>query len=111
MLWARFSSKPKQLRGRSSANSSLEPPKLFNLDSVPASQAIDDVFGAVPVGVCLLDAQSEWLLACATFTIECIIYRFLEFRFERVRGAASDEDVVFRETVKGNRMSKATIND
>ena len=110
MLWARFSSKPKQLRGRSSANSSLEPPKLFNLDSVPASQAIDDVFGAVPVGVVFWTRNPNGYFACATFTIECIIYRFFEFRFERVRGAASDEDVVFRETVKGNRMSKATIN-
>lgn len=67
--------------------------------------------GLSPLGLSSGRAIPNGYFACATFTIECIIYRFFEFRFERVRGAASDEDVVFRETVKGNRMSKATIND
>ena len=80
MLWARFSCKPKQLRGRSSTNSSLEPPKLFDLDFVPASQAIDDVFGAVPVEVAFWTRNPNGYFACAPFTIECIIYRFFEFR-------------------------------
>jgi len=41
--------------------------------------------------------------------IDSIIYRFFGFGFERVRGAASDEDVVFGETVKGNRMSEPRL--
>jgi hypothetical protein len=50
-LWAGFSCEPKRLRRRSQANSALEPPSLFDLDSIPASHAIDNVFGATPVEV------------------------------------------------------------
>jgi hypothetical protein len=43
--------------------------------------------------------------------IDSIIYRFFEFGFERVRGAASDEDVVFASgrypTAHGNALSLA----
>ena len=38
-------------------------------------------------------------------------YRFFEFSLEGVRGASSGEDVIIRKSVKGHRMSKATIND
>ena len=85
--------------------------RLFNLDPVAVNQTIDDVFRAVSVEVIFRTSDANGYSAFAALIIDRIIDRFFEFSFERVGGASSDEDVIFRKTMKGDRMGKATIDD
>jgi hypothetical protein len=67
---------------------------FFNLDPLAVSQAIDNIFGAVPIEVILRTSNANGYFGFTTLIIDRIIDRFFEFSLNRVGAASSKKDAM-----------------